>query len=125
MKKPNDADKSKKTPEKPDGFHERAKSIRNRLDRADEIFDNMETKKRKPAKAEDTFQEVAGSIESGLKKLFRSASTQIKEFMNEGKQPEAHVRENLAQYLRSCSDEQLMEVRSEIERLLRERGDKK
>ena len=122
MKKSDDADKSKEIPENPDGFHERAKSIRDRLDQADRIFENMETRKKQPAKAEDTLQEIAESIESGLKKLFRSASDQIKEFMNEGKQSEANVPRNLVQSPRSCSDEQLIKIRNEIDRLLRERG---
>ncbi len=121
MEKSDGADKSKKTQEKPDGFQERAKSIRDRLDRVDEIFDNMESKKKKPDKAEDTFQEIFESIERGFKKLFRFASSQVKELMNEKKQSESPVPKNLAQYLSSCSDEQLIEIKNEIDRLLRER----
>jgi len=121
MKKSDDAGKSKSTPEKPDGFDERARRIRDRLDRADQIFDNMETRKSKPDKSTDTFQEVCESIERGLKKLFRSASEQVKELVNEQKQSEPSVSRNLAQYLNSCSDEQLIKIRDEIDRLLRER----
>lgn len=122
MEKSDDADKSKKTPEKPDGFHERAKSIRDRLDRVDEIFDNMESKKKKPEKTADTFQEICESVERGIKKFFRSASSQVKELMNEKKQSESPGPKNLAQYLSSCSDEQLIEIKNEIDRLLRERS---
>ena len=121
MKKSDDADKSKETQERPDGFHERAKSIHDRLDRADQIFDNMESKKKKPEKTADTFQEICESIESGIKKFFRSASSQVKELMNEKKQPESPVSKDLTHYLNSCSDEQLREIKNEIDRLLRER----
>lgn len=121
MKKSDDVDKSKETPGEPDGFHERAKSIRDRLDRVDQIFDNMESKKKKPEKAADTFQEICESIEDGIKKFFRSASSQIKGLMDEGKRSESSVPKNLVQYLSSYSDEQLKEIKSEIDRLLRER----
>jgi len=116
MKDPNGAGKPDQKPE--DEFEKRAQRILDRLDQADRIFDNMQ-EERKPDKATDKLEEVFESIERGFKKLFSTAFSEITKPMDEQEQP--LVPKRLAQFLQSCSDEQLAAIKDKIDRILIER----
>ncbi len=122
MKEPDDADRSDRRSEKFDEFEKRAQRILNRLDQADKIFDDLQAKKKKPDKIADALQEVFESIESGVKKMFSASSSQIAKPMDRQEHQRSISRENLANYLLSCSVEQLAAIRGEIDRILKESG---
>jgi predicted component of type VI protein secretion system len=117
MKESNGAGKPDQKPE--DEFEKRAQRILDRLDQADRILDNMQEEK-KSDKATDKLEEVFESIERGLKKLFSTAFSEITKPTDGQEQP--LVPKRLAQFLQSCSDEQLTAIKDEIDRILIERS---
>jgi hypothetical protein len=113
---------SDQKPERLDEFKKRAQRIRDRLDQADKIFDNLQEERKKPDKATGILQEIFEPIERGLKKLFSTSFSEIMKPIDGQERPGPLVPRKLAQFLRSCSDEQLAAIKDEVNGILRERG---
>ena len=125
MKEPNDSGKLDKDSGSIDEFEKRARRILDRLDKANEIFDNIQTsktKQKKPDKVAEIFQDISESIERGVKKLFSALSSQDTKPIDDRDRPRSLIPKHLTRYLWSCSDEQLAAIRNEIDRILRERN---
>ena len=112
MKKSSEAKRPGKRSEGVAEFEKRAQNILDRLDRADQILGDLQTRPDKPDKTTDTFQEILEPIERGVKKLISQAA----EIIAEEKQPKSLIPKRLAQFLQSCPDEQLEVIRNEIDR---------